>query len=155
MKDFLNYLLTIPKRIGIYFAKRRALRDHRAAIEHARKVELAQKTIELVQATAAGMVAMMDARARLEAAKRTKFPPGGMAAPEVDSREWFTSERVKRNVERIRKATEHRKAADTQRPTKEQFGWTEETGWPSAESRSNYESAGERWLQDLKESPPE
>jgi len=92
MKDFLNYLLTIPKRIGIYFAKRRALREHRAAVEHARKVELAQKTIELVQATAAGMVAMMDARARLEAAKRTKFPPGGIAAPgtgpEVDVREW-------------------------------------------------------------------
>ena len=155
MKDFLNYLLTIPKRIGIYFAKRRALREHRRAVEHARKVELAQKGIELIEATFVGMAALMAKKAEIEAAKRTKFPPGGMAAPEVDSREWFTSERVKRNVERIRKATEHRKAADTQRPTKEQFGWTEETGWPSAESRSNYESAGERWLQDLKEAPPE
>ncbi len=117
MKDFLNYLLTIPQRIGIYFAKRRALREYRRAIEHARKMELADKTNELVKTTAVGMVAMLDARVRPESAKRTKFPPGGIVAgaehakggmpgPEVDVREWIAKQDADRIARIIKERSE-------------------------------------------------
>ena len=81
MKDFLNYLLTIPQRIGIYFAKRRALREHRAAVEHARYMERIKRVREMIEIAVPAVIAFTQALQSQIEAKRTKFPPGGIATP--------------------------------------------------------------------------
>ena len=142
MKDFLNYLLTIPQRIGIYFAKRAARIEKRRAQEHARKVELAKAYEPLLSTAIMGFVAVLSKVAEIEAAKRTKFPPGGIVRPDFpanDDREWFAAdtspERMKallkfeeptpeqneaiqrQNAENIRKSAEMwRKFKDPKKP---------------------------------------
>lgn len=87
--------------IGIYFAKRRALREYRRELEHKREMEKLAKRLEMIAAVAqmTELVAK-SAQAFIEERNR-KHPPGGIAmpgnskGPEVDDREWFVNgERV-------------------------------------------------------------
>jgi hypothetical protein len=98
MRGFLiaTTIRTLYRNIAIYFAKRRALREYRRELEHRRKMELAQKTIELIAAFASGAVAMMQKKAEIDAEKH-KSPSGGIVhepGPNVDDREWMPGGRL-------------------------------------------------------------
>lgn len=117
----------IANAITSHFARRSARIEHRKAAEHRRKMELAQKTIELMATFASGAVAMMQKKAEIDAAKRKPFngegfihEPGGEPGPNVDVRGWIVKPDTGRIARIMEEEPDFDKAAETWRKLNEE-----------------------------------